>query len=48
MDQIGYYFSKLRDLQPLRKRRVFYYDRTKGCSPYKSPNGDFKGHWEKL
>ena len=27
-------FSLYRQLQPIRKRKIYFYDRSKGCSPY--------------
>ena len=33
-DKMPNYDGSNRELQPLRKRKVFFYDRAKGCSPY--------------
>jgi len=47
-DKMPNYDGSNRELQPLRKRRIFFYDRSKGCTPYNSETSKFKGHWEKL
>lgn len=37
-----------REVQPLRDREVFFYDRTKGCSPFTPKPKQPSGHYEKL
>jgi carbonic anhydrase len=33
-DKMPNYDGSNRELQPIRKRKIYFYDRSKGCSPY--------------
>lgn len=38
-----------RDIQEIKNRKVFFYDREKSCVPYKDPKDKKEvGHWEKV
>lgn len=37
-----------REVQPLRNRELFFFDRTKGCDPYKPKPPPPAGHYEKM
>lgn len=43
------YLFNYRDIQEIKNRKVFFYDREKSCVPYKDPKDKKEvGHWEKV
>lgn len=42
------YLFNYRDIQEIKNRKVFFYDREKSCVPYKDPKAKETGHWEKV
>jgi hypothetical protein len=42
------YDGSNREIQKTRDRTVFFYDKLKGCTPFRDDTSQYTGHWEKL
>jgi hypothetical protein len=42
------YDGSNREIQKTRNRSVFFYDKLKGCTPFRDDTSQYTGHWEKL